>query len=130
MKLTLPKFVFAVALGIAASGAVYAHEDATEAGANHWISHLGENPSAPTTNELARYGYPAARNADREVTLTSGDKYLNVTRLETVQINIAGKSVLWTFDTLGTDSFPLSKVISGADGITVYVKGNPFYDSP
>jgi hypothetical protein len=41
-----------------------------------------------------------------------------VTRLETVKINVGGKSVVWTFDTLGTAPFPLSKIVSGAEGIT------------
>lgn len=57
--------------------------------------------------------------------LTKGAKYLNVTRMETVQINVAGKSVTWTFDTLGTPNFPLSKIIPGVEGITVYVSENP-----
>jgi hypothetical protein len=50
---------------------------------------------------------------------------LNVTRQETVKINVGGKSVVWSFDTLGTPSFPLSKVIPGAEGITVYVAESP-----
>lgn len=99
----------------------------TEAGTNHWLSHVSEAKGAPTANQLAPYGYAASRNADREVTLSSGSKYLNVTRLETIKINLGGKSVVWTFDTLGTASFPLSKIVSGADGITVYVTENPAY---
>jgi hypothetical protein len=84
--------------------------------------------SAPTANQLASYGYAASRNADREVTLSSGSKYLNVTRLETVKINVGGKSVVWTFDTLGTASIPaLQDRIWSAEGITVYVTENPAY---
>lgn len=67
------------------------------------------------------------KNADREITVVSGSNYLNVTRLETIKINVGGKSVVWTFDTLGTAPFPLSKVVPGADGITVYVAENPAY---
>ena len=65
--------------------------------------------------------------AARVVSIDAGTKYLNVTRLETVQIKVGGKSVTWMFDTLGTASFPLSKVIPGTDGVTVYVAENPAY---
>ena len=54
-------------------------------------------------------------------------KYFNVTRLETLKLNVGGKSVVWTFDTLGTAAFPLSKIVPEADGITVYLTENHFY---
>ncbi len=63
----------------------------------------------------------------RVVNIDSGTKYLNVTRLETIRINVGGKSVIWMFDTLGTASFPLAKIIPGTDGVTVYVAENPAY---
>lgn len=127
MKTKFSQLALIAALSLAATGASYAHEDYSEAGTNHWLSHVSETKSAPTANQLASFGYTATKNADREVTLSSGSKYLNVTRLETIKINVAGKSVVWTFDTLGTAPFPLSKIISGADGITVYVTENPAY---
>lgn len=52
---------------------------------------------------------------------------MNVTRLETVKINVGGKTVTWTFDTLGSAPFPLARIIPGAEGATVYVAENPAY---
>ena len=127
MKTKFSQLALIAAISLAAAGTSYAHEDYSEAGTNHWLSHVSEAKGAPTANQLAPYGYAASRNADREVTLSSGSKYLNVTRLETIKINLGGKSVVWTFDTLCTASFPLSKIVSGADGITVYVTENPAY---
>ncbi|MFN4329539.1 MAG: CzcE family metal-binding protein [Limnobacter sp.] len=75
----------------------------------------------PSANAKAPLGYSANAAADRVVNLDKGTKYLNVNRMETVRINVAGKSVTWTFDTLGTPNFPLSKIIPGAEGVTVYV---------
>ena len=127
MKTKYSKLALIAAIGLAAAGTSYAHEDYSEAGTNHWLSHVSESKSAPTANQLASFGYAATKNADREITLAGGSKYLNVTRLETVKINVGGKSVVWTFDTLGTAPFPLSKIVSGAEGITVYVTENPAY---
>ncbi|MBK8318441.1 MAG: CzcE family metal-binding protein [Betaproteobacteria bacterium] len=43
-------------------------------------------------------------------------------------INIGGKSIVWTFAIPSAPHhFPLSKIVSGADGITVYVTENPSY---
>jgi hypothetical protein len=44
---------------------------------------------------------------------------------DAVRIYVCGKSVTWAFETLGTMSFPLAKVIPGAEGVTVYVTENP-----
>ncbi|MBS0542389.1 MAG: CzcE family metal-binding protein, partial [Proteobacteria bacterium] len=38
-------------------------------------------------------------------------------------------TVNWTFDTLGTNSFPLSKVVQGGDKVTVYLEESPLYRS-
>lgn len=59
------------------------------------------------------------------MTLGKDAKYLNVTRMETVQVNVAGKSVTWNFDTLGAPNFPLSNIIPEAKGIRVYVSEIP-----
>lgn len=99
----------------------------SEAGTNHWLSHAAERPGTPTAKEAARYGYAAAKASEREVGLPAGSRHLNVTRLETVRIDVAGKRVDWTFDTFGTAAFPLSNVIPGAGGITVYVTESPLY---
>lgn len=127
MKPKTTQLALITAFSLVAAGASYAHEDYSEAGAVHWLSHVSETNSAPTANQQASFGYAATKAADREVTLNSGSKYLNVTRLETIKINVGGKSVVWTFDTLGTAPFPLSKIASGADGITVYVAETPSY---
>jgi hypothetical protein len=127
MKSKFSQLAVIATIIVAAAGTAYAHEDYSEAGTNHWISHVSESRSTPTANQLAPFGYAATKNADREVSLPSGGKYLNVTRLETIKINVGSKSVVWTFDTLGTAAFPLSKIVPGADGITVFVTENPAY---
>ncbi|NHC08235.1 CzcE family metal-binding protein [Azonexus fungiphilus] len=127
MKANISKISLIVALGLSVIGTAHAHEDYSEGASLHWLSHVVESKSSPTANQLAPFGYAATKGADREVTLTSTSKYLNVTRLETVKINVGGKSVVWTFDTLGLAAFPLAKVIPGTDGVTVYVTENPSY---
>lgn len=128
MKTNIAQLVLAVAaLGFAASGPSYAHEDNSEAGTNHWLSHLSESRSLPTANQLAPYGYATPGAAARVVNVDSSTQYLNVTRLEVVQINAGGKSVTWKFDTLGTGAFPLAKVIPGSEGVMVYVAEHPDY---
>lgn len=125
MKTNLPKISLIVALGLSVATTAYAHEDYSEGASLHWLSHLVESEGSPTANQLAPYGYAATKGADREVTLTSSSKYLNVTRLETIKINIDGNSTVWTFDTLGTAAFSLAQIIPGMDGITVYVAQEP-----
>ena len=126
MKTNIARLILAVAaLGFAATGTSYAHEDYSEGASTHWLSHLSE--SQPTANQLAPYGYVTSSAAARVVTIDSGTTYLNVTRLETILLNVGGKSVSWTFDTLGTASFPLAKIISGTDGVMVYVAESPAY---
>lgn len=127
MKTNISKISLIVALGLSVAGTAYAHEDYSEGASLHWLSHVVESKGSPTANQLAPYGYAATKGADREVTLTSTSKYLNVTRLETVKINVGGKSVVWTFDTLGLAAFPLAKAIPGTDGVTVHVTENPSY---
>jgi hypothetical protein len=85
MKTKFSKLALIAAIGLAAAGTSYAHEDYSEARIDHWLRHVSESQSAPTANQLAPFGYAATKNADREVSLASGSKYLNVTRLETRQ---------------------------------------------
>ena len=85
-----------------------------------------KDQSGPAANQVAPFGYATTGPADRVVNLDRV-KYLNVTRLETVQINAGGKSIVWTFDTLSTGAFALSKVAPWTEGITVYVRENPMY---
>ena len=88
-----------------------------------------ETGVAEADHQLAPHGYATTGAAAREISVNSGTKYLNVTRLETVKINVNGKSVTWSFDTLGTRAFPLSNIVPGAEGVTVYVAENPYYRS-
>ena len=127
MKTNIAKLTLVAALGFSVAGTSYAHEDYSEGQSLHWLSHVSESKSQPTTKQVAPYGYAAAGTAARVVTIDSNTKYLNVTRLETIQINAGGKSIVWTFDTLGTASFPLANVIPGTAGVTVYVEENPAY---
>jgi hypothetical protein len=127
MKTKLTKLALIATVAAAGATNALAHTDSSEPESGHWLSHMLETRGEPTANQLAPYGYAASGPAARVVTINSGTKYLNVTRLETVQINVGGKSVTWMFDTLGTAPFPLSKVIPGDDGLTVYVVENPVY---
>tara|TARA_R110001583_G_scaffold90485_1_gene232410 strand:+ start:3874 stop:4260 length:387 start_codon:yes stop_codon:yes gene_type:complete len=126
VKTTLIKLSFIAALGGIAATSAYAHTDYTEGG-SHWLSHASESKAQPTDNQTAPFGYKAAAAPTREVTLIGGERYLNVRQLETVRITADGKSVDWTFNTLGTRSFPLSEVIPGSKGVTVYVSESPDY---
>lgn len=120
MRKILIPVLFAL-VGTAGANAAFAH-GYEEGDGSHYPGHpeLAFN-SEPTANERAPLGYTANAHPSRVINLEKGAKYLNVTRMETVQINVAGKSVTWTFDTLGTPSFSLSKIIPGVEGITVYV---------
>lgn len=128
MKTQIAKLSLFAILSIAGTTMALAHENNIDAGTNHWISHI----AASKNNQLAAnqqdpQGYATSGPVSRVLSIDSGTKYLNVTRLETVQINFEGKSVIWTFDTLGTGSFSLSKIIPGATGVTVYIAENPLY---
>ena len=92
-----------------------------------WFRQVQESKSQPTANQLAPYGYVSTGTVARAVNVDRSTKYLNVTRLETVKVNVDGRSVIWMFDTLGTNAFPLSKIVSGTEGVTVYVAENPSY---
>lgn len=101
------------------------------------LAHAHQLPSADphrsatsVTTPIGRespFGYPTTGSANRAVSVDQKTRYLNVTRLETVTINAGGKSVTWTFDTLDTRSFPLSKIIAGFENVTVYVSESPQY---
>ena len=94
MKTKFSKLALIAAISLAGAGTSYAHEDYSEAGTNHWLSHVSESKSAPTANQQASFGYAATKNADREVSLFSGGKYLNVMCLETLKLNVDNKSVV------------------------------------
>lgn len=127
MKTTLTKIALIASLGAIVTTPALAHEDYSESGSLHWLQHVSESKGQPTANQLAPFGYASTGTAARVVSIDGSTKYLNVTRLETVQIKASGKSVTWMFDTLGTSPFPLSKIIPGADNVMVYVAENPAY---
>ena len=127
MKTKFVTLTLIAALSTAGATNAFAHEDYSEAGSAHWLSHVAESRSQPTANQLTHYGYATSGAAARTVNVDSGTRHLNVTRGEIVRINVGGKSVAWMFDTLGTASFPLAKIIPGAEGVTVYVTENPDY---
>ncbi|MDO8293979.1 MAG: CzcE family metal-binding protein [Gallionella sp.] len=127
MKTTLTKIALIASLSAIGTTAAMAHEDYSESGSVHWLQHVSESKGQPTANQLVPYGYQSTGAAARVVSIDAGTKYLNVTRLETVQIKAGVNTVTWMFDTLGTAPFPLSKIIPGTDGVMVYVAENPAY---
>ena len=79
MKTNIAKLTLIAALGFSVAGTSYAHEDYSEGQSLHWLSHVSESKSQPTTNQLAPYGYATSSAAARVVNIDSGTKYLNVT---------------------------------------------------
>lgn len=125
--MTKPPLLPAAILALALAGPALAHEDYSEAGALHWLQHAQESKGQPTAQQLAPYGYAAKGTADRTVVLDGSSRYVNVTRLETVEIDVGGKRFVWKFDTFGTPNFPLAKIAPSGlkvDGIQVYVSDN------
>ncbi|WP_018988613.1 CzcE family metal-binding protein [Aromatoleum toluclasticum] len=127
MNSTLNRMVVATALLAAASGAS-AHTDYSESGATHWLEHVQASSSQPSERQLAPYGYAAPGGAPgRLIVVDKETRYLNVVQLETVAIRVGDRTVNWTFDAFPMRSFPLSKIIPGAEGVTVYVAESPLY---
>jgi hypothetical protein len=125
MNYKLAKLALIVAASATGATTAFAHQDYSEAQTAHWISHVSEAGGQPTATQLAPYGYASPGVAAREIKIDSGTRFLNVKQLETVRIDAGGKSTIWTFDTLGTTPFPLSKIVAGADGVTVFVDESP-----
>lgn len=129
MKKSIIATLAVSAISTLGSSAAFAHEDYSERGTLHWLEHVQERVSSPSERELATYGYAGNATPSRTVTVNADTRYINVTRLETVAVKVGDKTVNWTFDTLGTNSFPLSKVVSGADKVTLYLEESPLYRS-
>lgn len=127
MKTKFAELALIAALSSAGATMAFAHDDYSEGASTHWISHVAETKSQPTATQPAPYGYATSGAAARVVSVDSNTRHLNVTRGETIRINMGGKSVTWTFDTLGSAAFPLAKVIPGAESITVYLTEDPTY---
>lgn len=124
MRNLIAKLTLVATLGAAASGAALAHAY-EEGDGSHFPGHPKSVSAVATASDRASYGTAVSGQPDRIVTLGKDAKYLNVTRMETVGINVAGKSVTWNFDTLGTPNFLLSDIIPEAKGIRVYVSEIP-----
>lgn len=82
-------------------------------------------PKAPGIGRATPLGHRVSGGATRVIDLTDRRAPINVTAGETVQYDLNGRSVVWTFDTLGTPTFSLSKILPGAPDLTVYVARNP-----
>jgi len=109
MKTHFTQIALIAALSAAGATTAFAHTDYSEggyseAGSAHWLSHVAESRSQPTANQLAPYGYVASGGAGRVLNVDSGTKYINVSRLETVQINVGGKSVPVTTSSANADA--------------------------
>lgn len=74
-------------------------------------------------------GYVAAPGTPaEEITIVAGKtRHIKVVRLETYRIAYGSSIVVWTFDTFGLPTFPLSKILLGSSDVTVHVSENPMY---
>ncbi|MES2323881.1 MAG: CzcE family metal-binding protein [Pseudomonadota bacterium] len=74
-------------------------------------------------------GYVAAPGtaAEEIIILAGKTRHIKVVRLETYRIVNGSAVVVWTFDTFGLPTFPLSKILSGSSDVTVHVGENPMY---
>jgi len=122
---------FAFVAAFSATSAM-AHVDTGEAGSAHWLEHVASSPAEPSAAQQAAFGYASTATSKaqptREIVVGAGDRYINVERLETVTLRFGDKHVDWTFDTLGTQAFDLSKIFPAAKGVTVYVAESQLYD--
>lgn len=125
MKARLTKFALLTASAVVTTVA-FAQETETQRSIGEEMQQVRITREA-LADQRAPYGYASTGNPERVVDLSGGRKYLNVTRLETIQIKKDGNSVVWTFDTLGQPSFSLAKVIPWASDVTVYVEDSPMY---
>mgnify|MGYP000091253527 CR=1 FL=1 len=74
-------------------------------------------------------GYVAAPGtAAEEINIVAGKtRHIKVVRLETYRIVDGSTVVVWTFDTFGLPTFPLSKILPSSIDVTVHVSENPMY---
>ena len=127
MQTSLIKLTFVAALTAAGAASALANQGYPGSDAHLPGGGGYEASGKSAAHAPAPYGYATAAAPARDVRLADGTGFLNVTRLETVRIVVAGKTVTWKFDTLSTNAFPLSKIVPGADGITVFVSESPHY---
>ncbi|MCC4118140.1 CzcE family metal-binding protein [Aromatoleum toluclasticum] len=115
-------------LMLAATAGASAHTEYSESGTAHWLEHVSASINQPTERQLAPYGYASpGATPGRAIVVGKETRYLNVEQLETVAIRVGDRAVIWTFDAFPRRNFPLSKIIPGAEGVTVYVAESPLY---
>lgn len=83
-------------------------------------------------NPLTQFGMPTqASNADRQIVIDAGTKWVNVNNGDTVTFDVNGQSFTWHFETLHSEEvFDLAKIAPqavSAGMVTVYVASNPLY---
>ncbi|KAB8041212.1 CzcE family metal-binding protein [Janthinobacterium aquaticum] len=88
--------------------------------------------AAGPSGSAADYGVPATHSAAaRSITIDSSTRHINVTRGETITIVRDGQRFTWQVDTYSNRSvFALAEIAPKsmqADGIKVYIAGNPLY---
>jgi hypothetical protein len=125
MKARLTQFALLMAGAVVTTGA-FAQDTEAQRSVDQDMQQVRITREA-LPDQRAPYGYASTGTPERVVDLGGGRKYLNVTRMETIQIKKDGNSVVWTFDTLGQPSFSLARVIPWASGVTVYVEDSPTY---
>lgn len=105
-----------------------AHAQAPRSGASAMERHgQGMDMSTPRQPATDRYGYAVHTGAERTVTIGPTTRYLNVKRLEAVRINVAGRSIIWVFDTRGLPTIPLSSIIPEAGNVLIFVDETTAY---
>ena len=118
------------------SAALAAVSSSTLAQVPETIEYVGEatvfipgtaTAAAPGAGRMDPMGYQVDSGAARVIDLTAPRKAVNVTAGETVEFRLPGNRVVWDFDTLGTPTFVLSRIIPGAPAVRVYVAPNPLY---
>jgi len=62
-------------------------------GSAHWLWHVTESKRQQTADKLAGYGYATPGIAVRGLSVDSGSSYRNGTRLETVRVDLGGRSI-------------------------------------
>jgi|GEM_PF-330803 len=93
------------------------------------VSAAGAADMAETPAQYGRHALSA--NAEREIVIDAGTKWVNVSNGETVRFTKDGKSFTWRFEVLGNESsFHLSQIAPAdfkVDGLRVFVAANPTY---
>lgn len=84
-------------------------------------------PIGASAKQDAPFGHATQSAPTRVIQLEKGKAmHINVKRFETIRFTDGETTLTWTFDTLGTPNFALSKIFPGAAGI-IYVDESPYY---